>query len=78
MKKDHLRFAETKQVTLSPKYQVVIPKRVREQMKLEPGKKFMVIPYEGRIEFIPLEDIRSMRGILKGIDTTIEREPDRI
>lgn len=65
-------------VTVSPKYQIVIPLRVRRLLKLRPGQKVQVIPYEGRIEIIPLEPIRRMRGFLKGIDTAVEREEDRV
>ncbi len=55
-------------VTVSPKYQVVIPRE----------KKVQVLQYQNRIEFIPVRPIAQMRGFLKGIDTTIEREPDRL
>ncbi len=65
-------------VKISPKYQVVIPKRLREALHLTPGQKVQMIAYEGRIEMIPVRKISDMRGFLKGIDTTVEREPDRI
>jgi len=65
-------------VTVSPKYQVVIPKTVRESLQLRPGQKMQVIEYEGRIEFIPERDIAELRGFLKGINTEFEREEDRI
>ncbi len=65
-------------VTLSPKYQVVIPKRVRDRMKVKKGQKFHVFFFEGRIELIPAKNLKDMRGFLKGIDTDIIREPDRI
>lgn len=65
-------------VSISPKYQIVIPKPIREALKLQPGQKVQVIQYEGRIELIPVLPIQSMRGFLKGIDTTIEREADRV
>ena len=65
-------------VTVSPKFQVVIPQRVREALGLKPGQKVQVIPYEGRIELIPVVPIRRARGFLKGIDTEVEREPDRV
>ncbi|MFC1616022.1 AbrB/MazE/SpoVT family DNA-binding domain-containing protein [Patescibacteria group bacterium] len=65
-------------VTLSPKFQVVIPKKVREIMKLNSGIKFEVIPYENRIELIPLKSIKNFKGSLEGIDTTITREKDRL
>ncbi len=65
-------------VTLSPKYQVVIPKSVREALQLRPGQKMQVIKYNGRIEFIPERDIAELRGFLKGINTEFEREEDRV
>jgi AbrB family looped-hinge helix DNA binding protein len=65
-------------VTLSPKYQVVIPKSVRNVLNLRPGQKMQVIEYNGRIEFIPERDIAELRGFLKGINTEFEREKDRI
>jgi len=65
-------------VTVSPKYQVVIPKQIRETLRLRPGQKMRVIEYDGRIELIPDRDISELRGFLKGIDTRIEREKDRV
>ncbi len=65
-------------VTLSPKYQVVIPKAVRNVLNLRPGQKMQVIEYNGRIEFILERDIAELRGFLKGINTEFEREEDRI
>jgi AbrB family looped-hinge helix DNA binding protein len=64
-------------VTVSPKYQVVIPSRVRALLGVQPGQKVKVILYDNRIEMIPVRPIRESRGFLKGIDTSIEREPDR-
>lgn len=64
-------------VTVSSKYQIVIPKDVRESLSLKPGSKLAVLHYEGMIRLVPLRPMREMRGFLKGIDTTIEREPDR-
>jgi AbrB family looped-hinge helix DNA binding protein len=66
------------QVTISTKFQVVIPKNVRDKLNLKPGQKVQVIPYMGRIEMIPVRDVKESRGFLEGIDTTIEREPDRV
>ena len=63
--------------TVSTKYQVVIPKKVRDELGIKPGQKVQVIPYMGRIELIPISDVREALGFLKGIDTRIEREPDR-
>ena len=65
-------------VTVSPKYQVVIPKEIREALQLRPGQKMRVLEYDGRIEMIPDRDISELRGFLKGIDTDIRREKDRL
>lgn len=65
-------------VTISPKFQVVIPKDVRAKLGLSPGQKVEAFAYENRIELIPVRPIREMRGFLKGIDTTVQREADRV
>jgi len=65
-------------VTVSPKYQVVIPKSIRDALKLRPGQKMRVMEYDGRIELIPDRDISELRGFLKGIDTRLERDKDRV
>ena len=67
-----------KVVTISPKYQVVIPREVRQSMEIKPGSKVQVLLYENRIELIPMKNLKRMRGFLKGIDTTVERERDRV
>jgi AbrB family looped-hinge helix DNA binding protein len=64
-------------VTVSPKFQVVIPKEMREALKLTPGQKVQALLYENRIELIPVRPVKQMRGFLKGIDTTVVRERDR-
>jgi AbrB family looped-hinge helix DNA binding protein len=64
-------------VTVSPKYQVVIPKDVRKVIDIRPGQKVAMIAFQGRIQIVPLKPIEEMRGFLKGMDTTIEHEPDR-
>lgn len=64
-------------VTISPKYQVVIPKEIRKMLHLLPGEKLQVFLYQNRLEFVPIKDIKKMRGFLKGINTTIERDKDR-
>lgn len=64
-------------VTISPKYQVVIPKEIRERLGLLPGQKVQAIAYGGRIELLPVRPARQMKGFLKGIDTKVEREGDR-
>jgi AbrB family looped-hinge helix DNA binding protein len=65
-------------VIVSPKFQIVIPKSVRETLHLKPGQKMQVIEYEGRIELIPDRDIKELRGFLKGINTNFQREDDRV
>ena len=65
-------------VTVSPKYQIVIPKSVRESLERRPGQKMQIVEYAGRIELIPERDITELRGFLKGINTEFEREEDRI
>jgi AbrB family looped-hinge helix DNA binding protein len=65
-------------VTVSPKYQVVIPKTVREALKLHPGQKMQIVEYAGRIELIPERDIKELRGFIKGINTEFKREEDRV
>jgi AbrB family looped-hinge helix DNA binding protein len=65
-------------VTVSPKYQIVIPKAIRVALGIKPGEKAQMIPYENRIEFIPVRAIKKMRGFLRGIDTTVQRERDRV
>jgi len=64
--------------TLSPKFQVVIPKAVREALKLEPGVVFNVIGHDGRVELLPVRSAKQMRGFLRGIDTSVPREKDRV
>ncbi len=65
-------------VTVSPKYQVVIPRPVRDHLRLRPGQKMRVIEYAGRVELIPERDISELKGFVKGINTAFTREADRI
>jgi len=65
-------------VKISPKYQVVIPKKIRESLGLAPGQKVQMVAYGDRIEMIPVKRISDMKGFLKGIETTVEREADRV
>ena len=65
-------------VKVSPKYQIVIPRMVREALGIKPGQKVQLLQYQNRLEFIPLKKMKEMRGFLKGIDTTVEREKDRL
>ena len=64
-------------VKVSPKFQVVIPRRVRESLGIRPGQRIQVLVYENRIEFIPLDRMKRVRGFLRGIDTMVERDEDR-
>ena len=65
-------------VTVSPKFQVVIPREVRESLGIKPGQKVRVIRYEDRIELVPVRPVQETRGFLKGIDTEVERDSDRV
>jgi AbrB family looped-hinge helix DNA binding protein len=67
----------THTVTVSPKFQVVIPLAIREAMGIRPGQKVQAIQYGDRIELIPVRSIRKSRGMLKGIDTSVPRDNDR-
>ena len=64
-------------VKVSPKFQIVIPKSVREALGILPGQRLQVVQYGDRIELVPVRDIGEMRGFLAGMDTSFEREPDR-
>ena len=65
-------------VTVSPKFQVVIPKEIREAMKIKSGQKIQMISYGDRIELIPVKPMKEMRGFLKGINTEVARDKDRV
>jgi len=65
-------------ITISPKFQVVIPKPIRDRLRLSPGQKIQAIVYGDRIELIPVRPVKELRGFLKGVDTTVEREEDRV
>jgi len=65
-------------VKVSPKYQVVIPREVREELGIRAGEKVQIFLYDGRIEFVPVKSVRKMRGMLKGMDTIVPREEDRL
>jgi len=74
----HIDGGYMETVTISPKYQIVIPKEIREALGIRPGEKVHVLQYENRIEYIPVKEMKKMRGFLKGIDTTVRREKDRL
>ena len=64
-------------VKISPKYQVVIPKAVREKYSLMPGDKIELIELDGRIELVPVRQVKTLKGFLKGLKNTFERDEDR-
>ena len=64
-------------VTVSPKFQVVIPSALRKLFHIDPGEELQIIAYEDRIELIPVRKMKTMRGFLKGMNTAFEREKDR-
>lgn len=65
-------------VTISPKFQIVIPKRIRETLGLQAGQKVQAIQYGDRVELVPVKPLKQMRGFLRGIDTDVPRETDRL
>ena len=65
-------------VTVSPKYQVVIPKEIRRQLALKPGTQLQILRFGDRIEFVPIRKAAELRGFLKGMDTHVAREADRV
>jgi AbrB family looped-hinge helix DNA binding protein len=65
-------------IMVSPKFQVVIPRAILESLRIRPGQKIHIIQYQNRLELIPVQPIKKMRGLLKGIDTMVESEPDRV
>lgn len=65
-------------VIVTKKYQLEIPPSLRKKLNLQPGQKVQVIEYDNRLEYIPLRNIKEMRGFLKGIDTKIKRDADRV
>jgi AbrB family looped-hinge helix DNA binding protein len=73
---DELLLMET--LTISPKFQVVIPKAIRDSLGLEPGQKVQALAFNNRIELIPVQPLKKMRGFLAGIDTSVPREKDRV
>lgn len=65
-------------VKVSPKFQVVIPQQIREALGLRPGQRVQALQYGDRVEFIPVKPMKAMRGFLKGIDTSVPRDRDRV
>jgi len=65
-------------ITVSSKYQIVIPARIRAALGIRPGEKLHAIEYRGRIELVPVRPAKAARGSLKGIDTDLPRDADRV
>ncbi len=63
-------------VTISSKFQVVIPREVRELFNLKPGQKLAFIPYKGTLRVVIIPPIEAARGIFKGLDSDGLREED--
>jgi len=70
----HYRGARTNTVTISPKFQVVIPKAVRESMKLSAGEKMQVLQFDNRVALILVRNVKTLRGSLAGMDTNLDRD----
>ena len=64
-------------ITVSSKFQIVIPLKIREALGIKPGEKLHVIEYRGRIELVPVRPTKAARGALKGLDTNVPRDTDR-
>ena len=65
-------------VTVTPEFQVNIPDSIRQALDIEPGQKIALIEYQGIVRMIPVMPTERARGFLEGVDTLIEREPDRL
>lgn len=65
-------------VTVSPKFQIVIPKEIRDALGIVSGQKVQMLTHQNRIELIPLKPMREMKGFLKGIKTDVQRDKDRV
>ena len=65
-------------VTVSPKFQVVIPKDIREAVGIVSGQQIQMLAYGNRIELIPIKPMRDMKGFIKGIDSDVVRDEDRV
>jgi AbrB family looped-hinge helix DNA binding protein len=65
-------------VTVSPKFQVVIPRDVRKALGISPGQKIRVVALLDRLEFIPVKPAKALRGFIRGIDASVRREKDRV
>jgi AbrB family looped-hinge helix DNA binding protein len=65
-------------VTVSPKFQVVIPRAARESLRIRPGQKLQVMVYNGQLRFIPIRSLRELKGAYRGVGSDVERDEDRV
>jgi AbrB family looped-hinge helix DNA binding protein len=65
-------------LTLSPNFQIVIPKEFRESLALQPGQKIQAILMDGHIQLVPVIPARKLRGFLPGLKSSVRREGDRL
>lgn len=65
-------------ITLNSDNKISLPKYIRQKLNIRKGQKFLLIPYDGRLELIMEKDIKQFRGFLSGIDTSVNRENDRL
>jgi len=65
-------------VIVSPEFQVVIPPDIRQALDIQPGQEVLLIQYENRLELIPVRPVQQARGVLRGIDTKVKREAERL
>jgi AbrB family looped-hinge helix DNA binding protein len=64
-------------VTVSPKYQVVIPLALRKALGIKAGQKVEIREHDGHIEIVPLKPVSEYFGFLRGLENDFEREQDR-
>jgi AbrB family looped-hinge helix DNA binding protein len=63
-------------VTVSPKYQIVIPKSIREALDLKPGQKLEMIMFRGAVHLVPSRSIEELCGVYPELDPNVPKEPD--
>lgn len=65
-------------ITVSSKYQIVIPKEVRESLHIKPGQKLQALVVGGSVQLVPVEPIRGLKGFLGGVENDFTRDEDRL
>ncbi len=63
-------------VTISPKYQIAIPKQIREKHNIKPGERFILVSVGDRIELVPERKMEDLQGVLAGMDADPRREKE--